>query len=100
VAEPILGETAADMAGCDLHRPLSSGCPSFMAGARSLGRQWRIDAGLNQDHELVTSGPYRVVRHSIYTSMLCVLIGTGCLISDFQSCCFRFSSSSWELRFV
>src|SRR5262249_32391242 len=46
-------------------------------GARTLGRQWRIDACLNPDHELVQSGPYRVVRHPIYTSMLCVLVGTG-----------------------
>src|SRR5712691_11598360 len=50
-------------------------------GARALGRQWRIDAGLNTDHELVTSGPYRVVRHPIYTSMLCVLWGTGFLVT-------------------
>jgi protein-S-isoprenylcysteine O-methyltransferase Ste14 len=44
---------------------------------RALGRQWRVEAGLNEDHELVTSGPYRVVRHPIYTSMLCMLLGTG-----------------------
>ena len=50
-------------------------------GARSLGRQWRIDAGLSSDHQLVTSGPYRVVRHPIYTSMLCMLLGTGLLIT-------------------
>jgi protein-S-isoprenylcysteine O-methyltransferase Ste14 len=50
-------------------------------GARSLGRQWRIDAGLNPDHELVTSGPYRFVRHPIYTSMLCMLFGTGFMIT-------------------
>ena len=43
----------------------------------ALGRQWRIDAGLNPDHELVQSGPYRVVRHPIYTSMLCLLLATG-----------------------
>ena len=49
--------------------------------AGALGRQWRIDAGLNSDHQLVTSGPYRVVRHPIYTSMLCVLLGTGFLIT-------------------
>lgn len=41
---------------------------------RALGRQWRIDAGLNADHELVMSGPYRVLRHPIYTSMLSVLL--------------------------
>ncbi len=27
------------------------------------------------------SGPYRVVRHPIYTSMLCVLFGTGFMIT-------------------
>ena len=51
------------------------------SGARALGRQWRIDAGLNEDHDLVTSGPYRVVRHPIYASMLCLLIGTGLMIT-------------------
>src|SRR5208283_1171929 len=48
---------------------------------RALGRQWRVDAGLISDHELVTSGPYRLVRHPIYTSMLCMLLGTGFLIT-------------------
>ena len=47
----------------------------------SLGRQWRIDAGLNPDHELVMTGPYRLVRHPIYTSMLCALLGTGLMIA-------------------
>jgi protein-S-isoprenylcysteine O-methyltransferase Ste14 len=50
-------------------------------GARALGRQWRIDAGLNPDHELVRSGVYRVVRHPIYTSMICLLLGTGFMIT-------------------
>ncbi len=50
-------------------------------GARALGRQWRIDAGLNTDHELVTSGPYRFVRHPIYTSMLCIILATGFVVS-------------------
>ena len=50
-------------------------------GARALGRQWRIDAGLSSDHELVISGPYRVVRHPIYTSMLCLLLGTGLMVT-------------------
>ncbi|MBV9157564.1 MAG: isoprenylcysteine carboxylmethyltransferase family protein, partial [Acidobacteriaceae bacterium] len=47
----------------------------------ALGRQWRIDAGLNPDHHLVRSGPYALVRHPIYTSMLCVLIGTGLIVT-------------------
>jgi len=48
---------------------------------RALGRHWRIDAGLHTDHELVTSGPYSVVRHPIYTSMLCMLCATGFVIA-------------------
>jgi len=50
-------------------------------GVRALGRQWRIDAGINSDHQLVMSGPYRFVRHPIYTSMLCVLCGIGFMIA-------------------
>jgi protein-S-isoprenylcysteine O-methyltransferase Ste14 len=51
------------------------------SSARALGRQWRFDAGLNTDHELVRSGAYRVVRHPIYTSMLFLLLGTGFMIT-------------------
>ena len=47
------------------------------SAVRALGRQWRLDAALNPDHELVRSGPYRIVRHPIYTSMLCTLLGTA-----------------------
>jgi protein-S-isoprenylcysteine O-methyltransferase Ste14 len=39
----------------------------------NLGRQWRVDAGLNDDHALVKTGAYRVVRHPIYLSMLLIL---------------------------
>jgi protein-S-isoprenylcysteine O-methyltransferase Ste14 len=48
---------------------------------RALGRHWRLDAGLDSDHELVRSGPYRLVRHPIYTSMFCMLLGTGLLLA-------------------
>jgi protein-S-isoprenylcysteine O-methyltransferase Ste14 len=48
---------------------------------RALGRQWRIDAGLNPEHELVTSGPYRVIRHPIYTSLLCLIFGIGFMLT-------------------
>ena len=49
---------------------------------RALGRQWRLDAGLSSDHELVMTGPYRMLRHPIYTSMLCVLLGIGFMIAS------------------
>lgn len=51
-------------------------------GTRALGRQLRFDAGLSADHLLVTEGPYRVVRHPIYASMLWLLWGTGIVVSS------------------
>jgi len=50
-------------------------------GTRALGRQWRVDAGLNADHNLITAGPYRFVRHPIYTSMFTILFATGFLLA-------------------
>ena len=47
----------------------------------ALGRQWRFEAGLDSQHQLVTTGPYRVIRHPIYTSMLCILLGTGFMVT-------------------
>ncbi len=48
---------------------------------RALGRQWRLEAGLNAEHELVRSGPYGLIRHPIYTSMFCTLLGTGLMLA-------------------
>ena len=45
----------------------------------NLGRQFRIQAGLYQDHQLVRSGPYAVVRHPIYASLLAMTLATGLL---------------------
>jgi protein-S-isoprenylcysteine O-methyltransferase Ste14 len=56
-------------------------CVLAWSGTRFLGRQWRVDAGLNTDHELVRTGPYRFVRHPIYASMLCLFCGTGLMIT-------------------
>ena len=49
--------------------------------ASALGKQFRMEAALSSDHELVTSGPYKIVRHPVYSSMLCVLCGTGVIVT-------------------
>jgi protein-S-isoprenylcysteine O-methyltransferase Ste14 len=46
-----------------------------------LGKQWRIQAGLYADHELVRTGPYRFVRHPIYASMLGMLVASGLVMT-------------------
>jgi protein-S-isoprenylcysteine O-methyltransferase Ste14 len=58
---------------------LTMGAALTWTSAFALGRQWRFDAGLNADHALVQSGAYRLVRHPIYASMLCMLLGTALL---------------------
>lgn len=44
---------------------------------RHLGKQWRYQAALRADHELIQTGPYTVIRHPIYTSMLGMVLVTG-----------------------
>jgi protein-S-isoprenylcysteine O-methyltransferase Ste14 len=48
---------------------------------RHLGRQFRVNAGLYEDHELVTTGPYAIVRHPIYASLLAILASTLFLLT-------------------
>jgi protein-S-isoprenylcysteine O-methyltransferase Ste14 len=48
---------------------------------RHLGRQFRIQAGLYHDHQLVRSGPYALVRHPIYASLLAMAVVTGLLLT-------------------
>lgn len=45
--------------------------------SRRLGKQWRLQAAVNEDHELIQSGPYRLVRHPIYLSMFGMLLATA-----------------------
>jgi len=43
---------------------------------RHLGRQWRLQAVITEDHDLITTGPYRVVRHPVYTAFFGMLVAT------------------------
>jgi protein-S-isoprenylcysteine O-methyltransferase Ste14 len=47
------------------------------AATRHLGKQWRYEAALSEDHELIQTGPYRWVRHPIYAAMLGMQLSTG-----------------------
>lgn len=43
----------------------------------ALGRNWSGDVTFKDEHTLVRTGPYRFVRHPIYTGMLAMFIGTA-----------------------
>jgi protein-S-isoprenylcysteine O-methyltransferase Ste14 len=42
-----------------------------------LGRNWSGMVTIKQDHELIVTGPYALVRHPIYTGLLLAFIGTA-----------------------
>src|SRR5262245_32306276 len=42
-----------------------------------LGRNWSGRVTVKVDHSLVRTGPYRLVRHPIYTGLLLALLGTA-----------------------
>jgi protein-S-isoprenylcysteine O-methyltransferase Ste14 len=42
-----------------------------------LGRNWGMPMTQKDEPELVTSGPYRFVRHPIYSGLLLAILGTA-----------------------
>jgi protein-S-isoprenylcysteine O-methyltransferase Ste14 len=41
-----------------------------------LGRNWSSAPVIKEQHQLIRGGPYRLVRHPIYTGILLALVGT------------------------
>ena len=55
----------------------------FAVWAREhLGRNWSRSVSIKQGHELITTGPYAVVRHPIYTGILTGFLGMAIAISQ------------------
>jgi len=51
---------------------------------KHLGRQFRVNAGLYYDHELVQTGPYSIVRHPIYSSLMAIFVATLLLLTQWE----------------
>jgi protein-S-isoprenylcysteine O-methyltransferase Ste14 len=49
---------------------------SFCA-VQTLGKQWTYEARVIEGHELITHGPYAVVRNPIYLGMFGLMVATG-----------------------
>ena len=47
-----------------------------------LGRNWSRSVTIKQGHELITTGPYALVRHPIYTGILTGFLGMAIAISQ------------------
>lgn len=52
---------------------------------RHLGHNWSAEVRIGEGHELVRTGPYRMLRHPIYTAMLVMFIGTAVSSSQYHA---------------
>jgi protein-S-isoprenylcysteine O-methyltransferase Ste14 len=50
-----------------------------------LGKNWSLSVEVKQGHELVTQGPYRVIRHPIYTALILMFSGNALVVGDYRA---------------
>lgn len=77
---PLLGERFLPRAAWPFWAgaALTAGGLLFSVWARRLiGRNWSGTVTVKEHHELITSGPYAIVRHPIYTGLLLAFTGTA-----------------------
>ena len=77
---------------------LPQGNPTFFTGAAitvagllftvwariHLGANWSRSVTIKQDHELITSGPYALVRHPIYSGLLLAFVGSAVALAQYR----------------
>lgn len=49
-----------------------------------LGKNWSIAVQQKEDHELIQHGPYRLVRHPIYSGLLLLFTGHAIIVGDYR----------------
>ena len=54
----------------------------FRRSHKELGRNWSITLEIRENHKLVRTGPYALVRHPMYTSFLLMALGQAFLIPN------------------
>ncbi len=59
---------------------------AFAIWARAhLGKYWSGDVTIRQEHRLIRTGPYKYIRHPIYSGMLLALVGTVLVIGEYRA---------------
>jgi protein-S-isoprenylcysteine O-methyltransferase Ste14 len=63
---------------------LAAGIAFAVWARNTLGRNWSGTVTVKQDHELIRAGPYRLVRHPIYTGLLLAILGTAVAFGEWR----------------
>jgi protein-S-isoprenylcysteine O-methyltransferase Ste14 len=64
---------------------LLAGFATSLWARRWLGRYWSGRVAEVHEHRLISSGPYSVVRHPIYSGVLLAFLGTALLLGGWRS---------------
>jgi protein-S-isoprenylcysteine O-methyltransferase Ste14 len=73
VGSPVLRGIGAALVAC--------GLGTAVWARVAMGRNWGMPMSEKEQPELVTSGPYRLIRHPIYSGILLATIGTALAVS-------------------
>jgi len=49
-----------------------------------LGQNWSVAVTVKENHELITSGPYALVRHPLYVGLLLALLGCAVAVGEWR----------------
>ena len=64
-----------------------AGMAILAAGRQTLGDNWSQTVTTKEGQELVTSGPYRYVRHPMYSGGLLACFGSAIVAAALSSSC-------------
>jgi protein-S-isoprenylcysteine O-methyltransferase Ste14 len=64
---------------------------------RTLGRYFTFTVQTSEDQPVITTGPYRLLRHPSYTALLLIFIGWGFVYDNWGSLVVLTSAVAWGL---
>lgn len=71
-----VGHPASDVLGWGAIPLLAAAFWLFWYSHSTIGHYWSIQVRLKAEHQLVTRGPYRYIRHPLYTALFLGYLGT------------------------
>ncbi|MGB0035251.1 MAG: isoprenylcysteine carboxylmethyltransferase family protein [Candidatus Acidiferrales bacterium] len=52
---------------------------------RHLGKNWSAEVTIREEHNLIRTGPYKHIRHPIYTGLLLAIAGTAIAVGEYRA---------------